>query len=76
MEKVGQQAEGAGWEQVPVVEISGLYSKDEAKRREVAALIGRACREVGFFYVSNHNVPHPLIVRDKTRTKIILQTTQ
>lgn len=37
--------------EVPVIDISGLYSGDRAVRDSVAAELGRAAREVGFFYI-------------------------
>jgi isopenicillin N synthase-like dioxygenase len=42
---------------IPVIDVSGL-SGSEAGR--VAAEIGAACREVGFFYVTGHAVPPDL----------------
>jgi isopenicillin N synthase-like dioxygenase len=46
---------------LPVIDIAGLHADDRAARRAVAALIGSACREVGFFVVTGHGVPTTLI---------------
>ncbi|MEP7300613.1 MAG: 2-oxoglutarate and iron-dependent oxygenase domain-containing protein [Caldimonas sp.] len=46
---------------IPVIDIPGLGAGDVAARRAVAARIGRACREVGFFVVTGHGVPADLI---------------
>lgn len=45
---------------IPVVDISELASPDLARRRAVAEAMGRAAREVGFFYVTGHGLPEPL----------------
>jgi isopenicillin N synthase-like dioxygenase len=42
---------------IPVIDIGGLYTDDPAARKAVAARIGAACNDTGFFYVVNHNVP-------------------
>jgi isopenicillin N synthase-like dioxygenase len=41
--------------QVPVIDVSGLISRSPG-RQAVADALGRACREVGFFYVVGHGV--------------------
>jgi isopenicillin N synthase-like dioxygenase len=41
---------------IPIVDVSGLSSSDLDARFQVAAELGRACREVGFFYVSGHGM--------------------
>jgi len=46
---------------IPVIDLSGAFSPSATDRNVVAAAIHRACRENGFFYVSNHRVPHALI---------------
>lgn len=42
---------------IPVIDIGGLYSSDPAAKKAVAAKIGAACDDIGFFYAVNHNVP-------------------
>ena len=42
---------------IPVVDVSGLYGSDPAARKAVAAKIGAACDDIGFFYAVNHKVP-------------------
>jgi isopenicillin N synthase-like dioxygenase len=39
---------------LPIIDIAGLRSPDVAERRAVAAELGRACREIGFFYATGH----------------------
>jgi isopenicillin N synthase-like dioxygenase len=49
---------------LPVIDVSGLVSDDPAKRKEVAAQLGSACRGIGFFYIVNHGVSD--VLRDAT----------
>ncbi|MDO6822653.1 isopenicillin N synthase family oxygenase [Marinobacter sp. 1_MG-2023] len=42
---------------LPIISLSGLRSDDPEKRRATAAELGRACRDVGFFYVTDHGIP-------------------
>jgi isopenicillin N synthase-like dioxygenase len=44
-----------------VVDLTGLGAGHPAAVRRVAAELGRACRDVGFFYIRNHGVPDALI---------------
>ncbi len=46
---------------IPVIDIGALFSTNEAERRAVAQEIGKACEDVGFFYIRNHGVPQTLI---------------
>ncbi len=48
---------------VPIVDISALYGNDPAAKKAVAAKIGAACDEIGFFYATGHNVPVETIDR-------------
>lgn len=45
---------------LPAIDISGLYSGDEAPRRRVAAEMGKASRDSGFFYVTGHSISREL----------------
>lgn len=55
--------------EVPVIDISGLYSPDRAVREAVAADLGRAAREVGFFYIRGADVDDALFETLLTATK-------
>ena len=44
---------------LPIIDVSGLTDADAAPG--IAAEIGAACRDVGFFYVVNHGVPRDLV---------------
>ena len=48
---------------LPVIDIAALLKPgaSDAERALVADAIGRACREHGFFYISQHGVPQALI---------------
>jgi isopenicillin N synthase-like dioxygenase len=43
--------------ELPVIDVSGLTSAEISQRAAVAAKLGHACRETGFFYVVNHGIP-------------------
>jgi isopenicillin N synthase-like dioxygenase len=45
---------------LPIVNLSGLASSSLAERRAVATELGRACREIGFFYASDHGIPEAM----------------
>src|ERR1700676_1259268 len=45
---------------VPVIDISALRSPDQAGQERVAAELGRAARDVGFFYISGAGVDEAL----------------
>ena len=42
---------------VPVVDLTGLRERDPAALRRIAAEIGAAARDIGFFSVVNHGIP-------------------
>src|ERR1700737_4000416 len=54
---------------VPIVDVSGLCSPDRAQREQVAAEIGKAAREIGFFYVSGSGIDDELFERILAATK-------
>ena len=64
-----QKIEPARSEDIPTIDITGLLDERGVKRtdlsedriRSMAQQLGRACREVGFFYLRGHQIPQTLI---------------
>ena len=50
-----------GSNQVPVIDVSPLFSSDTAQIAVVAEQIRQASVEIGFFYVKAHNIPPELL---------------
>ncbi len=48
---------------IPLIDFGPFRHGDAAARRQVALKIGEACRNIGFFYVTNHGIPEALIQR-------------
>jgi isopenicillin N synthase-like dioxygenase len=48
---------------LPIVDLGSLAKGDNASLTRIAAEIGAACRDVGFFYVVNHGVAPELIAK-------------
>jgi isopenicillin N synthase-like dioxygenase len=46
---------------IPLIDVAALGSDDLHARHAVAAAIGRACRETGFFAIAGHGVPAALV---------------
>ncbi|MBK19607.1 MAG: penicillin synthase [Rhodospirillaceae bacterium] len=46
---------------IPVIDIGPSFSDDQSARELIAAEVGNACRDNGFFYISNHGVDQSLI---------------
>jgi len=46
---------------IPTIDIAALLDQDATARRPVAEQIGRACEEIGFFYIRNHGIAQSLI---------------
>jgi len=58
---------------VPLIDISALSGADVSARRAVAAAVGRACREVGFFLVTGHGVPAELVDQTFAQSALFFQ---
>ena len=57
-------------DRVPLIDLAASFSPDPAGRREAAAFIRAACRDIGFFYIENHGVPRATLddILDLART--------
>jgi isopenicillin N synthase-like dioxygenase len=48
---------------IPVIDVAALVNGSPAQARDVATALGRACRDVGFFYITGHGIPPALRAR-------------
>jgi isopenicillin N synthase-like dioxygenase len=48
---------------IPVIDIAPLLAGSPEQAHAVAGALGRACREVGFFYIAGHGIPPELRAR-------------
>jgi isopenicillin N synthase-like dioxygenase len=46
---------------LPIIDISGLSSRNLTDRQKVGALLRAACLDKGFFYITNHGVSEKLV---------------
>ncbi len=49
--------------EIPVIDLTGLLHGSFDDRLAVARQIGRACRDIGFFAVTNHDIPTQIVTR-------------
>ena len=55
--------------EIPVIDISGLYSTDSLDQQRVAAELGQAAEHVGFLYIKGHHIPKEHIEALKAQAK-------
>jgi isopenicillin N synthase-like dioxygenase len=48
--------ESIGADEIPVIDIGGIFSDDIEDRKVVAEKIREACHRIGFFYIVNHGI--------------------
>ncbi len=53
----------AAAERIPVIDYGSYFAGETGALERVAAEVGHACEEIGFFYALNHGVPEALIER-------------
>lgn len=53
---LGVEPRDAKSSEIPIIDVSGLYSTELADRMAVAERIREACTNMGFFYIKNHGV--------------------
>jgi isopenicillin N synthase-like dioxygenase len=51
----------AGVTDIPVIDVAPLLARDEPGSQHVADAIGRACRDIGFFYIVGHGIPPDML---------------
>ena len=44
-------------DEVPIIDVSGMFSDELSERQAVADQVRKACTGMGFFYIINHQVP-------------------
>jgi isopenicillin N synthase-like dioxygenase len=54
---------------LPIIDLSDLSSSGDAPLQRIATEIGAACRDPGFFYVTNHGVPRALMEQTFSQSK-------
>ena len=62
-------------EEIPIIDFGPFLTGDLAQRREVAARIGTACRNIGFFYLANHGISEALVARTFAEAKRMVGVT-
>jgi isopenicillin N synthase-like dioxygenase len=56
MSRAEQERAHGAFQSLPVVDVAGLYSAELDGRKATARVLGAACREAGFFYLTGHRV--------------------
>ncbi len=55
--------------EIPVIDITGLYSSDLNEQQRVADELGHAAEHVGFFYIKGHQIPKEQIKKLKAQAE-------
>ncbi|MFT6030339.1 MAG: isopenicillin N synthase-like dioxygenase [Oleiphilaceae bacterium] len=55
--------------ELPVVDISLLFSSNSNKRKQAATILDKAARDAGFLYLKGHRIPKELITNLKSAVK-------
>ena len=56
-----ESADQVSTDELPIIDFAGFSSDDTNARRRLIDDVGRACREIGFFYLTGHGLPQQLI---------------
>lgn len=67
--EAGLRGERIALQEIPLVDFGDFLTGDLAARQAVAARIGAACHNIGFFYLTNHGVPDALVARTFAEAK-------
>jgi len=64
-----QPARKATPDEIPIIDISCLFTNDKEEKQSTAAQIKQACEHIGFFYITNHGVPRKVVDEAFTQTR-------
>ena len=65
------------FKEIPLIDFAPFLNGTDEDRQKVSSQIGHACRNVGFFYLSNHGVPLLVIERVyEQATRFFSQSTE
>lgn len=64
-----QPARPARLDEIPIINISCLQSKNKTEMLATANQIRQACERIGFFYIVNHGVPQKVVDKAFTESK-------
>lgn len=56
MSRINDAVYAGSGESIPLIDIGPSLNGSETDRKSIAAQIGKACREIGFFQITNHGV--------------------
>ena len=56
-----EKARPAAPGEIPIIDISCLYTEDKQEMQAAADQIRMACERIGFFYIVNHGVPKKVV---------------
>lgn len=51
------EARTVDFDAIPVIDVGPFFGNDQDAKAAVAGKIGDACRNIGFFYITNHGIP-------------------
>src|SRR5712671_1542713 len=56
--------------EIPVIDLAPLIDGSAPQAERTVAALGRACADIGFLYVRNHDVPRDLVARMAAQAKL------
>lgn len=63
MKRSDLEAQRVSFDAIPIIDLEPLFAGDADAKAAMAAQLRKACIEVGFIYIKNHNVPQDVIDR-------------
>ena len=57
---------------IPIIDISPFFDKDQVSKQEVAKKVGYTCEKIGFMIIVGHGVPESLVSQASVVARIFL----